>query len=119
MYIKIDWPEYQSYMDEDWWDKEVFMSETPGGHPVAFIPEARMDPEIAEDDYVVNRLEIYEQPVVVSADEVRSPEEAVEIVKEGGGHIISHMLSFQRDYTGSRVYWDVEHGDDRIFVQVS
>ena len=40
-YTKLEWPEYQQYEEEPWWDDEAFVT-YHNGSPVAFVPKSRV-----------------------------------------------------------------------------
>lgn len=69
------------------------------------------DVEIGEEDFVVSRLEVHEQPVLVKADDAEGPKEAAQIVRDGGGTVLFGIMSYHTDlaeYQSVEVYHKVE-----------
>ena len=107
--MKVDWPEYHKFQDEDWFDEEAFIAQGVST-PQALIPEERWkatlpsdspidtgaihddepddDPLTDGDHYIVERLEVHKQRVAVRKDEASTPKEAARVVRDGGGEYL-------------------------------
>lgn len=75
------------------------------------------DVEIGEEDFIVRRLEVHEQPVVVRATAAEGPKEAARIVRDGGGTVLFGTTSYHSDlleYSGVEVYHGVEKNGELI-----
>lgn len=87
------------------------------GSNVFSAAKTEEDIEIGEDDFIVRRLEVHEQPVVVRAEEAEGPKEAARIVRDGGGTVLLGSMTYHTDlleYGGVEVYHGVEKNGELI-----
>ena len=99
-YVKLEWPDYQQYQDEDWWGDEAFVVDD-GGNSFAFVPADRVREEPSEEGhYIVEKMEIHRQKVFIDKDDADSAREAVDLVQDGAGVYVGDLgsSSFYTDW---------------------
>ena len=98
IYVLVDWPEVQEYMEEDWFTTEAILADPDiAGLSAYLIPESR----IISNDYILERsLDLALQLVATESEEDYILEEwSSGFPFEGGMNVFESVLNLKLNYT--------------------